>query len=162
MQEVAQKQTGTIPLIQMSGSSKKRKHHEIEEDEDDLHPDYKLPENDLHTPVPKVNTPRRYSRGRKRASEQRAGEQECKKRKPVWNKQHNKRKNEMTETQSQDNNRNKNKGGRKQRCQRAAQQQQFQPFDYSSVDYSQFRGGGKSVSGTQKVKAPFKNRVRLS
>lgn len=59
----------TIPLIQMSGASKKRKHTELEEDEEDYHPTYNLPENDLHTPVPNIQNRNSWrGRGKKRQS----------------------------------------------------------------------------------------------
>lgn len=164
----------SVPLIQMSGSSKKRKRNEIE-DEPDYHPNYVLPDNDLHTPVPNVKRPN-YGRrrGKKRQSSEGVDEQEFKRKKVDGNssqnqKQQNKRykgqknKGKNPDNQQQQNIQNKNKAGKKRRKKGGGQQlekhQQFQAFDYSSVDYSQFRGGGKSVAGTQKPNASFKNKV---
>lgn len=168
----------TIPLIQMSGSSKKRKRQEIEEDEVDYHPDYVLPENDLHTPVPNVKRHNYWrGRGKKRQLSEGVDEREFKREKVDGNhsqnqKQQNKRgkgrknKGKNLDNQQQQNiqnTQNPNKSGKKKRNKGGGQQlekhQQFQAFDYASVDYSQFRGGGKSVAGTQKPNASFKNKV---
>lgn len=177
----------TLPLIQMSGSAKKRKHHEIEEDEPDYHPDYKLPENDLHTPVPNVRSQKRNywrGRGKKRGSSEFVDEREPKKRKADgdsvpkqqgkrWRNRRNKGNNRNNQQQSgvQNNSqignqqqaakKQKKKRGNNQHQQQQQKHQQFRPFDYSSVDYNQFRGGGKNVAGTQNVKQSFKSKVSI-
>lgn len=178
-----------IPLIQMSGSSKKRKRKESEEDETDCHPTYILPGNDLHTPVPNMKKQNRWRRrGKKRQFSEGNEEYETKKTRTdgFTNNQQQPQRQQMT---TSDNNKNqqqqkrwKNKRNRgkgtgnqqggqylnqpkkqqqQQQHNRGDQQkhEQFTPFDYSSVDYNQFRGGGQSVSGAQKPNASLKNKV---
>lgn len=179
----------TVPLIQMSGSSKKRKRKELEEDEPDYHPIYNLPENDLHTPVPNIKKKCRWrTKGKKREFSDGDNEQEFKKRRVdgYSNQQQQQQKQQQNKQQQKrfKNKKNKGKGNQQQQQQQQQgssqnwnqrntqqwsnnkknrgqqRQQQLQPFDYSSVDYSQFGGGGKSVAGVQKPNNKFKNKVR--
>lgn len=168
----------TVPLIQMGGSSKKRKHVDLEE-EAVYSADYVFPENELHTPVPNMKN-KNWWRGRGKKRQFAGGEERASKKMKMdgfgnnqqqpqnvqrgmkrkrgrggGNQQQNR-----TQGPNQQQNRHINQPQNHQQN-RGGQQmhQQFQPFDYTSVDYNQFRGGGKSVAGTQKPNTSFKNKV---
>lgn len=179
-------------LVEM-GSSKKRKRTEAEE-EDDYHPDYEMPGNDLHIPIPNIKKPRGFkgrSRGNKRRFVDQLEDYEYKKgrREGVDNvgkgkRQYQNQQNQQQQNQNWKQNKNKkqvkqqqnmnwqrnkqasqqqNSGGKKNKKrqrQQEEQQQQFNAFDYSSVDYSQFQGGGRSVTQAKQVKSAFKNKGR--
>lgn len=156
----------TVPLIQMSGSSKKRKHNELEDDTD-YHPNYSFPENNLHTPVPNIKKQNRWrKRGNKQffiynEPESNRRTDDCpnnQQQQRHQNKKGKKRKNKGNNSETQQHQQNYSQ--RTVQPKKKQKQQQSEPFDYNSVDYSQFRGGGKSVSGTQKPNTSFKNKVR--
>lgn len=155
----------------MSGSSKKRKYKEMEEEV--LHADYRIPEDDLHTPVPDFSGNAR-GMGRKRRCFEAADEVIFKKfrgnrdkevrksRELRWNDGRKNQQHYQGNVANVGEVGGQKRGGKQQARgggNRKQQNREFKPFDYSSVDYRQFQGGGRSVAGAGNVKKSRKNTV---
>lgn len=132
-------------LIQMGGKRKRKPPQTNQTDA--YHPDHKVPDNELHTPVPNANTGRYYvGKKRKRNNSPQNKQVPNQNQKPVAGP----RQNQNTNRRGRSRNFNNRKSPPKDHC---------KAFDYGKVDYQQFQGGSARVNTGQNVQTKFRGKV---
>lgn len=182
-QEALPEKTLPLETLVSMGGSKKRKRNELKTDDtEELHPDHNIPHNEVHTPIPRS---KRFQKGknnkRQHIGNKQFNQSQSNKVFPQNSNFHDylEQSNQSNNwhPQSGGNNRN-NKSNSKQRrrewFKKRLQKQQaktlhsgsnqtqkdtFTPFDYSSVNFQQFRGNAGTANKKQNIKTHFKAKV---